>query len=1151
MSYPSEKQMWRGHSCLQRRDSSRRLESVLPFCAPRRSTAFPPVRKSSCILKHSMLRLNLLAFFASCSLLLTPAHAQSSGHLLLRNPSIGKTQIVFEYASDLWIVPRTGGEARRLTSGIGHEFSPRFSPDGSLIAFSGEYDGNTNIYVIPAAGGVPRRLTYHPGYDILAGWSPDGKSVLFSSHRDSFADSGQLYTLPLDGALPTALPLPMAEDGAFSPDASHIAYSPVFHWQTAWKRYNGGQTLKIWLADLSDSSVTEIPRQNSNDFNPMWVGNKVYFLSDRKGPTTLFAYDTASKSVAELIKNEGLDLKSADATSDAIVYEQFGSLHLLDLASGKSHPVPITVAADLAEVRPHFTKIKTQDINNAALSPTGQRAVFEAHGEILTVPADKGDIRNLTNSTAIADRDPAWSPDGKSIAYFSDESGEYALHIRDQNGLGPVTKISLGFPPSFFYTPTWAPDNKHIAYYDKRLNLWYVDLDKKTPVKVDADLYDSPGYDFRPNWSPDSKWISYARQLHNHLHAIFVYSLDSAKTSQITDGLSDALAPAFDKTGKYLFFVASTNVALSGGWIDMTSIGHPVTSAIYVAVLRKDLPSPLVPLSDEEKKDDADKDKDKEKDKKDDKDKKDKEALKVTIDFDNILQRILAVPLPEKNYYAAIPGKENILFAVDRPIIDGSNGPPPLSVTKFDFKTRKTDPIVSGVTSYLLSDNGEKMLLRQGDQWSITGADAPPKPGEGILKMADMQVYVDPRAEWKQMYHEVWRIERDFLYDPHAHGLNLETAEGFYAPWVDSVSSRDDLNYLFEEMLGNINVGHMFIGGGSRPDTPRVKVGLLGADYKLENGRWRFAKIYNGENWNPELQAPLTQPGVNVVAGEYLLAVNGRDLRANTNLYSFFEETAGKQTVLHVGPNPDGTGARDVTVIPVDNENNLRHLAWIEGNRRKVDQLSGGKLAYVHLPDTANGGYTSFNRYFFAQIGKQGVVLDERYNHGGDIADYIIEYLGRHPMARITTREGEDITDPAQAIFGPKVMIINQFAGSGGDAMPWYFRKAGLGPLVGMKTWGGLVGIGGYPPLLDGGHVTAPRWAFYGLNGDWEVENHGVAPDVEVDQDPKLVREGHDPQLERAVKVALELLEKDPPKTYKRPAYPDYHPKLSTAEAGR
>ncbi len=1083
----------------------------------------------------------LLVVFASAVTLV----AESSGHLIFTGPAISATQIAFEYANDLWIVSREGGEARRLTNGIGTESNPHFSPDGTQIAFSGEYEGNIDVYVIPAAGGVPRRLTYHPGPDIAIGWTPDGKRVLFSSHRDSFADSGQLYTLPIDGVMPAPLPLSMAEDGSYSPDGTHIAYQPVFHWQAAWKRYHGGQTLKIWIANLADSSVVAVPRENSNDFNPMWVGDRVYFLSDRNGPTSLWSYDTGSQKVAELVSNKGLDFKSASAADDALVYEQFGALHLVDLKSGKSHPLKISVAADLAEVRPRFEKIKNQAIDNIGISPTGQRAVFQAHGEILTVPADKGDIRNLTSTVNVAERDPAWSPDGKSIAYFSDESGEYALHIRDQNGLGAVTKIDLGNPPSFFYSPVWSPDNKKIAYTDKRLNLWYVDLDKKSPVRVDTDLYDSPGFDMRPHWSPDSAWLVYAKQLHNHLHAVFVYSASAAKHTQITDGLSDASAPDFDKSGKYIYFLASTNVGLSGGWIDMTSIARPVTSAVYTIVLRKDLPSPLAPQSDDENADKKDdKDKDKEKDKEKDKDKDKAPPPKVTIDFDNINQRILAVPIPEKNYFAVTPGKEGVIYVQERPIVELNYGPPQLIVSKFDFKTRKTDLIVGGVFAFVLSDNGEKMLYRQGEQWFITGADAPPKPGDGQLKMADMEVYLDPRAEWKQMYREVWRIERDFFYDPHFHGLDLKAAEAFYAPWVEHVSSRSDLNYLFMEMLGNLNVGHMFVGGGLHPEVPQVKCGLLGADYKIENGRYRFTQVYNGENWNPELVAPLTQPGVNVVAGEYLLAVRGRELRASDNVYSFFEETAGKQTALRVGPNPDGSGSREVTVVPVENEDSLRHLAWIEGNRRKVDQLSGGKLAYVHLPDTADGGFKSFNRYYFAQIGKQGAVLDERYNHGGDIADYIIEYLGRRPMSRVVTREGEDISDPAQAIYGPKVMIINQFAGSGGDAMPWYFRKAGLGPLVGMKTWGGLVGIGGYPPLIDGGRVMAPRWAFYGLSGQWEVENHGIAPDIEVDQDPKLVREGHDPQLERAVSAALDLLEKNPPVTYKRPAYPDYHPQF-------
>ena len=606
-----------------------------------------------------------------------------------------------------------------------------------------------------------------------------------------------------------------------------------------------------------------------------------------------------------------------------------------------------------------------------------------------------------------------------------------------------------------------------------------------------------------------------------------------------------------------MYFLASTNVALSGGWIDMSSIGRPSTSAVYVAVLRKDLPSPLAPQSDEEN---ADKDDGKKKvdgDSAAAKTEKPKDGSSapakadekekipdVHIDFADFNQRILAVPIPEKNFYAVTPGKEGVIFVQERPIVELNAGPPQLIVSKFDFKTRKTDTIIGGVTSFDLSANGEKMLYKTGEQWFITGAEAPAKPGDGLLKFADLEVNVDPRAEWKQMYNEVWRIERDFFYDPHFHGLDLKAAEAFYRPWSDAVSSRSDLNYLFEEMLGNINVGHMFIRGGTQPEVPHIKVGLLGADYKTENGRYRFANVFNGENWNPNLHAPLTQPGVNVVAGEYLLSVRGRELHSSDNLYKFFAETAGKQIVLRVGPSPDGANSREVTVVPVENEAGLRHLAWIEGNRRKVDALSGGKLAYVHLPDTAMGGYTSFNRYFFAQIGKGGVVLDERYNHGGDIADYIIEYLSRRPLSMIATREGEDITDPAQAIFGPKVMIINQFAGSGGDAMPWYFRKAKLGSLIGMKTWGGLVGIGNYPELMDGGSVTAPRWAFYGSDGTWEVENHGIAPDIEIDQDPKLVREGHDPQLEKAVAVAMEELKQHPPVKLKRPAYYDYRPHL-------
>ncbi len=1065
--------------------------------------------------------------------------------LLLRSPSVSRTQIAFAYGGEIWTVPRAGGEAVRLVTGSGRLAGPIFSPDGTRIAYTGEFDGNVDVYVVAASGGEPCRLTFHPGADVAVAWTPDGR-VAFRSPRASVADPEHLYTVPVAGGFPTEVPLPRVEEASYSPDGSHLAYEPNFQWEPAWKSYRGGQTATIWIADLADSSVTTIPQENnSNDRNPMWVGDTVYFLSDRSGPVTLFAYDLRTRAVRQVVANIGLDIDSASAGAGAIVYEQFGSLHLLDLASGENRVVPVRIAADMPQLRPHLLALDpVKDVLAAGISPTGQRAVFEAHGEILTVPAEKGDIRDITNTVGAAERDPAWSPDGTRIAYFSDESGEYALHVRRQDGLGEVQKIALGQPPSFFYEPTWSPDSQRIAYSDKRLNLWVVELAHPTPVKVDTDRFDSPAHEFDVRWSPDSRWLAYTKQLPSQLRAVFVYSLADGKATQVTDGMSDALFPVFDKRGTYLYFTASTDMGLTAGWLDMTSIGHPITRSVYAAVLANGVPSPIPPQSDEEKAPAADKGKH-------DAVKKEGagakegsgEPAKVTINFAGLDQRIVALPIAARNYRGVWAGNDGVLYLLEGPLVEADDGPPKLAVKRFDLATRKTEPLLEGISAFALSANGEKMLYRTGSAWHIAAADKPPKAGDGVLAMKDFKVWVDPKAEWAQMYREVWRIERDFFYDPHFHGLDLAAAEKAYAPYLPGIASRDDLNALFAEMTGNLSVGHMFVRGGAEPRSDKVSVGLLGADYTLDGGRYRFARVYGGENWNPELQAPLTQPGVDVKAGEYLLAVNGREVTAADNVFSFFLETAGKQTVIRVGPSANGQGARDVTVVPVASERNLRHLAWVEENRRKVDELSGGRVAYVYLPDTADGGYTSFNRYFFAQVGKQAAVLDERFNHGGDLADYIIQYLNRRPMCRVMTREGEDYTEPVESIYGPKVMIINQFAGSGGDAMPWYFRKAKIGPLVGVRTWGGLVGIGGYPPLMDGGRITAPRWAIYGLHGEWEVENHGIAPDVEVEQDPKLVREGHDPQLERAVQEVLALLAKNPPPTFQRPAYPVYtHP---------
>jgi tricorn protease len=1087
-----------------------------------------------------------------------PGARAEEAPLLLQRPAISPTHVAFVYAGDLWVVGRDGGDATRLTSGVGLETHPVFSPDGTQIAFGGEYEGNLDVYVVPAAGGVPRRLTHHPAPDLPVGWTNDGKAVVFRSPRDSYAPRApRLYTVPLAGGMPTPLPLPMGVEASYSPDGTRLAYVPFWNrpafpgGQVAWKKYRGGTASPVWLADLADSSIVKVPRDGSNDFNPMWIGDKVYFLSDRDGATTLFAYDTAAKAVTKVLPNaDGPDLKSASASADAIVYDQFGELHLYDIGSGKAKKLDVRVHGDIPGVRPRFEKV-AKKIARAGLSPTGARAVFEARGEILTVPAEKGDVRNLTNTPGAAERDPAWSPDGKWIACFSDASGEYQLQLRPQSGVGAVKNFPLGDAPSFYYEPVWSPDSKKIAYSDKRLNFWYLDLDTGKSTKIDTSTYadfDSAG---PMGWSPDGKWVVYGKQLKNYLYAVFLYSVEKGTRVQVSDGMSDARSAIFDKGGKYLYFLASTDIGPTIG-AGMSVFNRSVTRAAYVVVLSKDDPSPLSPQSDEEKPDAKASDKEKAKDKEG---KQDPPATRV--DAENIDQRVLALPVPARNYTGLLPSKAGSLLLLEGPAVpayeddDGEGPTPPVIVHHFDLEKRKSEKLAEGVTNVAVSHNGEKVLYRKGDSWSVVKADGSSKSGEGKLKLDEMEVRVDPPAEWRQMYREVWRIERDFLYDPNHHGYDLGAAEKEFARYLPGLGSRHDFNYLLDELLGRLCLGHVFVSGGDVPEVKGAKAGLLGADYVTANGRHRFARVYRGENWNPKLRAPLTQPGAAVKEGEYLLAVNGRDVPGDEEVYRFFEGTAGKQVVLRVGPTPDSKGARDVTVEPVASEFQLRHLAWVDDNRRKVEQLTGGRVAYIYLPDTFVQGFARFNRYFYAQAGKDGAVIDERFNSGGFLADHVVDRLAQVPRNYASTREGDDQVFPTGSIFGPKVMLINEMAGSGGDYLPYSFRQARLGPLVGKRTWGGLVGIGGYPTLLDGGGVTAPHWAIWFPNGRWDVENRGVAPDVEVELDPKAVRAGHDPQLEKAVAMVLEELKKNPPRRPHRPAYPNYYKGLAEPAEGK
>ncbi|MGE5143618.1 MAG: S41 family peptidase [Acidobacteriota bacterium] len=1071
--------------------------------------------------------------FACIALCLGPAPrwpAPPDETLLLRSPTVSATNVAFVYANDLWVAPRTGGEARRLTVHPGRETNPYFSPDGKWIAFTGEYDGNADVYVVSVDGGDPRRLTFHPGADVVEGWTPDGRAVLFASTRASHSFYDRLFTVPVEGGFEEPLPMPMAERGAYSADAGRIAYNPIRNLWTedTWRHYRGGQEPFLWIFDFKTQDIEVVPHDNTNDTWPMWIGDVVYFVSDRDGTMNLYGYDTKSKQVRQLTHHTDFDIKNASAGAGVIVYEQAGRLHLFDPASGATTPLSIHIDPDLPDTRPHFTSA-VPFIQHVGISPTGMRALFEARGDIFTVPAKKGDIRDLTRTPGIAERDPAWSPDGKTIAYFSDAGGEYRLMLRDQSGAGDETAISLD-GPSFYYTPTWSPDGKRIAYTDKRLKLWIVDLATKRPVVVDSDTYEHPERTLStPVWSPDSKWLAYAKRQPNQLRAIMLYDVAAGARHQVTDGRSDAIAPAFSLDGKYLYFAASTNFALNVGWIDLSSSERPVRRSLYVAVLDRTAPSPLAPESDEEPapgstppaKDTT----------------KKADSTPVTkIDLAGIDQRILALSVPERDYSGLAAGADGRLF-----YLESVPNQPGFVLHRYDPKERKAEDFLMGVTSYAVSRDGKKLLYgAPGDSYGIVATDGKASVGDGKLDLSTMQIYVDPRAEWRQMFEEFWRVERDFFYDPGMHGADWPAIRERYRPWLAYVGHRDDLNYLIAQMMGEMVVGHSFVGGGDMPRIDTVAVGLLGADYQVENGVYRFRRVYSGLNWNPGMRAPLTEPGVDVSAGDYLLAVNGRPLRAPTNVYALFANTVGRQTVLTVNSKPTPQGARTVTVVPVASETGLRHRAWVEGNVHLVDSLSGGRVAYVHMPNTAEAGYTEFNRYYFSQLDRSATVVDERFNQGGDIADYVEDMLNRPVLAYMATRNGRVFSSPAGSIYGPRVMITNEYAGSGGDAMPLYFRRRGLGKLVGKRTWGGLVGIYGYPTLMDGGFITAPRIALFSPTGEWDAENVGVPPDIEVEMTPKLVIQGHDPQLERAVAVVLDELAKNPPPSHAvpHPAYP-------------
>ncbi|RLB94645.1 MAG: protease [Deltaproteobacteria bacterium] len=888
------------------------------------------------------------------------------------------------------------------------------------------------------------------------------------------------------------------------------------------------------ILNLTTFDLEKIPGAGANNICAVWLDGTIFFLSDRDLAMNVWAYDTVSKAVTQLTHFKEFDCKNLSGTAGTLVFENGGYLYTL-VPGGEPVKLSVTLRGDFPWARPHWVATKDA-VRNGTISPTGKRAIFEARGDIYTVPAEKGDIRNLTNSSGTAERTPSWSPDGKTVAWFSDESGVYQLVLADQTGADRrVIKLEN---PDFFYTPVWSPDSKHLAFTDAGRVLWLCEVDSGKVTEVDCEGFAHPQRNIYPAWAPDSRWIAYSRLLPNQFNAVFVYGLDDGKSVQVTDGLSNAHSPAWERGGKYLAFLASTNYGMNVGWLDMSSYERPLDYSIYLAVLAADTPSPLAPESDDEEAVAEDKDDEGDKEDKEDKDGEEDEEeadVDVKIDFAGLSARIIALAVPARPYGDLQPGGEGIFFYTET--VENTPG---ASLHRYDLAERESKKVTDGVRGYQVSADGEKLLLRQESGYAIVDAAGEPAPGDGALDLGAMKMYLDPAAEWQQIFAEAVRFQRDFFYVKNVHGLDLDWAAKAYGPWVAHVRHRDDLNYVLDILGGETSIGHSFTRGGDHPKVNAVNVGLLGCDLAVKDDRFFFATIYTGESWNPELRAPLSGPGLDITEGDFLLAVDGVDLTADINPFSLFENTAEKQVVLTLSSQSDGKDSRQVTVVPVARDSQLRRYHWVEGNRRRVDELSGGQLAYIWVPDTGGGGYANFNRYYFAQQDKKGAILDERFNHGGSIADHMVDLMARKLLGYFNNPVGDKqpFTAPNAAIWGPKVLIINEMAGSGGDMLPYMFHKMKIGPMVGTRTWGGLVGIWDVPRLVDGGGITAPRGGFYDTDGNWAVENEGVSPDIEVEMDPKLVNAGHDPQLEAAVQAALDLMATEGVELLPQPADP-------------
>ena len=1073
----------------------------------------------------------------------------NSAQVLCRYPTLYGNTIVFEAYGNLWKVDRNGGTASRLTTDKGFDIMPRFSPDGKMIAFTGDYDGNIDVYTIPADGGVVKRLTYHSDVvneatlrwgpdNMVVSWTPDSKNIIFLSRRNTFNSwFGRLFSVSVEGGLPEQIPLPKGGLLSYNSDGSKIAYNRIFRNFRTWKKYYGGLAQDIWVYDFNSKKIDRITDWKGTDSYPMWYNNTIYFASDR-GPENrmnIWAYDIQTKNFRQITNFKDYDVDWPSLGNNGIVFQNGGSLYVLDLPEEKLHEIKVKVPDDGEFSRPRWVNVN-KEIVNYEIAPNGKRALFEARGDIYTVPEEHGNIRNLTQTSNAREENPTWSPDGRWVAYVTDISGESEIAIKSSDGSGEQQTLT-DRKKGYFYTPVWAPGSDKLAFSDNEKTLWYINIREKKLIKIDQSTRNEI-HDY--NWSPDGLWITYSKTEDNNFNDIYLFSLNENKAINISSGMNNDFEPVFSSDGKYLFFVSSRHENPVSSEIEF-NMATLKMGGIYVATLQKTEPSPFAPRSDEgmiETKNDTSK----------------KSPWKpgaispVHIDIDGLMSRAIPLQIPAGNINNISTSGDMVYYMTSPPdIVDGTElvGEQD-TLHVYDMKKREEASLVSPLDGYELSADGSKIIYLQKEKYIISDSklEKDKNKEEKTLNLSDMKSEIDPVSEWNEMFHQAWRLERDFFFNPEMNGKNWEEIKLKYEKLLPGLTCRADLNYLIGEMIGELQNSHTYVGGGDEPKNDYNPTGLLGVDFALDkpSGRYYFKKIYKGDNTRNEFRSPLTEPGVNTKEGDFLLAVDGHELKASQNPYSLFVNSLGKTVKLTLSDNPQGLKKHDEIVKPITNELNLRLKDWIDHNREVVNKESGGKIGYIYLSDMEDVGMNQFVRQFYPQIRKEGLIVDVRYNGGGNIDQILLERLRRILVGMETNRQGEPGTIPGEVLNGYKVALINHYSASDGDIFPYYFKKYNLGPLIGTRTWGGVRGIRGYWNLLDNGFITIPEFSIFGLNSEWVIENHGVEPDIEVDDLPGDVMSGKDAQLEEGIKYIMEKIKEHPMEIPKRPpllpAYP-------------